>query len=887
MRHSEKTLEMLKQIFLAIAVLAGSISYAQMPTMQGGAPRGRAGGANMNMGRFYGRIIDAASNKGIEAASVQLVTTKLDTVSKQRKDTVVAGMFTDKRGEFTFEGLNVMAQYRMRITAIGFKDIEEKVAFNIKMGGGDMQAALNAIDKDLGNFKMETDPKLLEGVTVTAAKPLMSMGIDRKVFNVDKNLVSTGGTAEDVMRNIPSISVDIDGNVTLRNSAPQIFVDGRPTTLTLDQIPADAIESVELITNPSAKFDASGGTAGILNIVLKKNRKAGYNGSIRAGIDSRWKPNIGGDLNVKQGKVNMFVSGMYRTRKSISEGNTNRTTFLKDPTTRLNQDDYSVNTGSFMFGRAGFDYFMNNRNTIGVAVNAVRGQFKFDNESAIRTDSLFDSGIQSAFSERLSDGDREFRNFGSQIYYKRLFTKPGRELTADLNLSRNSNLNNTNIKNILLSGDNGSETRRYGQLNTGDGTGSNLTFQTDFVNPLNENSKLETGFRLNANTRENINEISVISGNGQPVLVPSLSSNFEYTEKVYAGYVTYTSKWKKLGYQVGLRAESSEYDGEVLTTTAPPNSKDTLLNAGNSFPISFFPSAFLTYQLSDNDELALNITRRINRPNFFQLFPFTDYSDTLNLTRGNPNLKPEFTASAEMSYQKKYGQANSFIASVYYKHTNNLITRNQVRDVNPYTKEEEIVISYINADNSYISGLELIGRNKITKWWELISNFNLYQSKINAGQPGIPDQEAITSYFIKLNNNIKLGKKLTLQLSGDYTSKTILPPGGGGGGGMWGATQTTAQGYIRPKYEIEAALRLDFLKENRANLTLAISDIFRTDVNDVYSSAPGFEQNTWRLRDPQVARLNFSYRFGKFDTSLFKRKNMRPSGDNQNMGDQF
>ncbi|MCG7858159.1 TonB-dependent receptor family protein [Flavihumibacter sediminis] len=878
---------MLKQIFLAIAVLAGSISYAQMPTMQGGAPRGRAGGANMNMGRFYGRIIDAASNKGIEAASVQLVTTKLDTVSKQRKDTVVAGMFTDKRGEFTFEGLNVMAQYRMRITAIGFKDIEEKVAFNIKMGGGDMQAALNAIDKDLGNFKMETDPKLLEGVTVTAAKPLMSMGIDRKVFNVDKNLVSTGGTAEDVMRNIPSISVDIDGNVTLRNSAPQIFVDGRPTTLTLDQIPADAIESVELITNPSAKFDASGGTAGILNIVLKKNRKAGYNGSIRAGIDSRWKPNIGGDHNVKQGKVNMFVSGMYRTRKSISEGNTNRTTFLKDPTTRLNQDDYSVNTGSFMFGRAGFDYFMNNRNTIGVAVNAVRGQFKFDNESAIRTDSLFDSGIQSAFSERLSDGDREFRNFGSQIYYKRLFTKPGRELTADLNLSRNSNLNNTNIKNILLSGDNGSETRRYGQLNTGDGTGSNLTFQTDFVNPLNENSKLETGFRLNANTRENINEISVISGNGQPVLVPSLSSNFEYTEKVYAGYVTYTSKWKKLGYQVGLRAESSEYDGEVLTTTAPPNSKDTLLNAGNSFPISFFPSAFLTYQLSDNDELALNITRRINRPNFFQLFPFTDYSDTLNLTRGNPNLKPEFTASAEMSYQKKYGQANSFIASVYYKHTNNLITRNQVRDVNPYTKEEEIVISYINADNSYISGLELIGRNKITMWWELISNFNLYQSKINAGQPGIPDQEAITSYFIKLNNNIKLGKKLTLQLSGDYTSKTILPPGGGGGGGMWGAPQTTAQGYIRPKYEIEAALRLDFLKENRANLTLAISDIFRTDVNDVYSSAPGFEQNTWRLRDPQVARLNFSYRFGKFDTSLFKRKNMRPSGDNQNMGDQF
>ncbi len=874
---------MIRKTLFVLALLAGTLTYAH-PPMQGGGNRG-AGGRQMNVGRMYGRIIDAASNKGIEAASVQLIGSKMDPATKQRKDTMVTGMLTDRRGEFTFEGLNVMMPYRLRISAIGFKQVEEKVGFNIKMGG-DMQAAMNAVDKDLGNFKLEADPKMLEGVTVTAAKPLMSMGIDRKVFNVDKNLVSTGGTAEDIMRNIPSISVDIDGNVTLRNAAPQIFVDGRPTTLTLDQIPADAIESVELITNPSAKFDASGGTAGILNIVLKKNRKAGYNGSIRAGIDSRWKPNIGGDINVKQGKVNMFLSGMYRTRKSISEGYTNRTTFIKVPITRLNQDDDGTNQGSFMFGRAGLDYFMNNRNTLGFAVNAVRGKFDFENSSAIQTDSLFDDGPRSSFSSRLSDGGREFRNVGTQLYYKHLFTKPGREFTADINMNRNNSFGSTDITNLVLTAPGGSVKNRYGQLNDGDGGGTNVTFQSDFINPLTENSKLETGIRIMSNARDNENLISVVNANGQATLVPELSSNFDYTERVYAGYLTYTSKWKKLGYQLGLRAESSEYEGEVLTTTAPPNSKDTMLRAGNSFPISLFPSAFLTYQLSENDELGFNITRRINRPNFFQLFPFTDYSDTLNLTRGNPNLKPEFTASAELSYQKKYGQANNFIASVYYKRTTNLITRNQVRDINPFSGQEEIVISYINADNSFISGLELIGRNKLTKWWELVTNFNLYRSKINAKQPGIPDQDAITSYFIKINNNFKLGKKLTLQLFGDYTSKTILPPGGGGGGGMmWGAPQTTAQGYIRAKYEIEAALRYDFLKENRANLTLAISDIFRTDVSDVYSSAPGFEQNTWRLRDPQVVRLNFSYRFGKFDTSLFKRKNMRQGGDMQNMGE--
>lgn len=874
---------MIKQVLAALFLLAGIGAFAQLPT-GAGSPGGRpgAGASNMNIGRFYGRIIDAASNKGVDAASVQLIQNKFDAATKKRIDTIIAGMLTNRRGEFSFESLPVAASYKLVITAIGFKTIEQKVGFELNMAGGDMQKALAGVDKDLGNIKLEADPKMLESVTVTASKPLVSMGIDRKIFNVDKNLASTGNTAEDIMRSIPSLQVDIDGSVTLRNAAPQIFVDGRPTTLTLDQIPADAIESVELITNPSAKFDASGGTAGILNIILKKNRKAGYNGSIRAGIDSRWQPNGGADINVKQGKVNMFAGANIRTRKSISEGNTSRTTYIKDPVTDLNQDDYSLNKGNFMFGRAGMDYFMNNRNTVGFSVNAVRGNFNFDNSSNIQTDSLFPTDTKSTFSRRMSEGERSFRNFGSSVYYKRLFTKPGRELTADLNFNRSKNNNETTIANDILTGPNGSVANTFGQLNTGNGTSSNFTFQTDFVNPLTGTAKLETGVRVNIRGQESVNNISQIDGNGNIFFIPSLSSQFDYTDRVYAGYATYTNKWKKLGYQLGLRAESSAYDGEMLTTTPPPNGKDTMMGYGNSFPLSLFPSAFLTYQLTDNDELGLNITRRINRPNFFQLFPFTDYSDTLNLTRGNPNLRPEFTASFEMSYQKKYGNANSFIASIYYKHTTNLITRNQVESINPYNGNEELIISYINADNSRIGGLELIGRNKLTKWWELISNFNLYQSKINANQPGIPNQDAITSYFFKLNNNIKLAKQLTLQLSGSYTSKTILPPGGGGGGGfMFGGPQTTAQGYIRPRYEVEAALRYEFMKERRANLTLAINDIFRTNIYDQYSASPGFEQNTWRLRDPQIVRLNFSWRFGKFDTSLFKRKNLK--GDMQNM----
>ncbi|MBD0294814.1 MAG: TonB-dependent receptor, partial [Flavisolibacter sp.] len=283
----------------------------------------RNGGQQMT-GRFYGRVVDA-NRKGVEAASVVLVQERMDTVSNQRKEVVAGGMLTPANGEFSIENVPAFGRYKLRITGIGFKPYEQNVNFDrpATPAGSDMSTALGALDKDLGNIKLEIDENVLSSVTVTASsKPLLQMGIDRKVFNVDKNIVSAGGNAIDVMKNVPSVNVDIDGNVTLRNNAPQIFVDGRPTNLTLEQIPADAIESVEIITNPSAKFDASGGTAGILNIVLKKNKRVGYAGNVRVNMDSRGRIGGGTDLNVRQNKVNVFVSGNVNQRKSLSWGTT-------------------------------------------------------------------------------------------------------------------------------------------------------------------------------------------------------------------------------------------------------------------------------------------------------------------------------------------------------------------------------------------------------------------------------------------------------------------------------------------------------------------------------------------------------------------------------------
>src|SRR6476661_1196617 len=361
---------MRKFFVLFLLVCISAHSFSQMP---GGQMRGNG---QAPAGRFYGKVVDAA-NKGLEAVSVTLVTTKIDSATKKPKENIIGGMLTSAVGDFSIENVPAFGKYKLKITGIGFKELDMPVAFempNRNSMGNDPSAMLGALDKDLGNIKMQIDENVLGSVTVTAAKPMLQMGIDRKIFNVDKNLTSAGGTAVDVMKNVPSVNVDIDGNVTLRNNAPQIFVDGRPTNLTLEQIPADAIESVEIITNPSAKFDASGGTAGILNIVLKKNKRVGYSGNIRFNVDSRGKVGGGGDINIRQNKVNFFASGMYNQRKSISKGLTERTTYGRfDTTYRSIQNDKTIMNGAFGFGRAGFDYFIDNRNTVTISGSMARG----------------------------------------------------------------------------------------------------------------------------------------------------------------------------------------------------------------------------------------------------------------------------------------------------------------------------------------------------------------------------------------------------------------------------------------------------------------------------------------------------------------------------------
>lgn len=824
----------------------------------------------MSNGRFYGRIIDEKTDKGIDAASVQLIGSKFDSVNKTRRDTIISGMLTRKSGDFSLENLPVMGKYRLSVSAIGYKAVEQPVAFNLSGGGQDMMAAL---DRDLGNIKLAIDTQMLASVTVSADKPMMQMGIDRKIFNVDKNINSAGGTAVDIMRNIPGLNVDIEGNVTLRNSAPQIFVDGRPTTLSLDQIPSDAIESVEMITNPSAKFDASGGQSGILNIVLKKARKVGYNGGVRAGVDSRGRFNGGGDFNIRQGKVNVFANAFYNQRKSKAWGETDRLNITDDPLTSTFQSNKSVFKGTFAFARFGIDYFVNNRNTFTISQNIMGGKFNMNNQNDLIYRTVNSPDIETQY--RNSLGQHKFNNYATSIGYKHLFPQTGRELTADVNYnySPSSGYQNISIRSFDDEEQVIPKTPEQLQNITTGGNNKFIVVQTDYIHPLNANMKWEGGLRSQTRRYES-HQFNFYNGVPQTLL----NNEFSYSDHVYAAYGIFSHKIKEsFSYQFGLRLESSSYNGEQIGKQSYKN----------DFPISLFPSIFLTKNIGDKQDIQINYSRKINRPNFFQLMPNTDFSDTLNLSTGNPDLKPEFTNSLELSYQKTYGERNNtFLVTVFGKHTNNLIARYQsLKDIGDTTA---LVSTYINANNAYATGIEFIFRNNLTKWWELNFNTNIYYSKINGSNVVADLENERTSSFSKLNNTFKLTKTLSIQLSGEYQSKSALPVstsnsggGGGRGGGGWGGgPPSSTQGYIDANYGVDIGIRKEFkIGKNQATLSLNMNDVFRTRRYFVHSESLVFTQDEWRRRDPQVARLNFSYRFGKFDVNLFKRKNTRSETD--------
>jgi hypothetical protein len=807
-------------------------AFAQMPNMG-------AGGKMPSIGRIYGKLIDSKTKEPVEFASVALFTFG--------KDSAIAGVLTKSNGDFSLDNLPV-GGFKLKIQFLGYKTIEQKLFINFAK-----------LEQDLGDIKLDPDETLLQEATVTAEKSTVSLSIDKRVYNVDKDLSLRGGTALDAMKNVPGVSVDADGNTTLRNSSPQIYIDGRPTTLTLQQIPADQIDRIEVITNPSVKFEAAA-FGGILNIVMKKNTKPGYNGMVMGGAGNIDRYNGMLNLNIKENPWNFSVMYNYNTSTNLTNGYTDRTNIYNGAVLNYyNQANKTHNQNTFQMGRLGIDYNINNRNSLSFAQMAMKGEFKTNDfqqyELLDPNQSLLSNGTQ------LNESNAGFSNLNSQLTYRRTYPKPGKELTVDGSFNYSNSKNNYlyTITDHPLMLPALPENRSY-QRNDGASGGNMYTFQLDYVNPLTDTSKLEWGLRSNIKQSTSSNSTFVNNATTNYVYARDtfLSNNYAIDDIVNAAYINYSNKFKGIGYQAGLRFEESYYAGKILDKNTSfsynyPSKPDNILK-------SLFPGIYFSKKFKNSQEIQFNVSRKIERPNFFQLMPFIMFADKQNYRIGNPQLTPEFRNIAEANYNKIFSKG-SFLTSLYFRYIETPITNVAY----PSAKDSMVLVNtFVNGKNSFNYGWENNLKYTPFKNFDVTLNLNvLYIILKSTSQFGNSTTEGLT-WTSKGTFSYKLPKDFTVQLNGNYEAPRVV-----------------INGHTKPMYFLDFSVNK--MIKRKLIITANVSDIFNTKRMGTIYETPTYNQSLMRRREARFFKINITYMFGKMDSSIFKKRkgNQMGGGGNQ------
>ncbi|MGZ6539898.1 MAG: outer membrane beta-barrel protein, partial [Bacteroidia bacterium] len=711
--------------------------------------------------------------------------------------------------------------FNFKISFIGFKTYQQVITITPQNE-----------EQDLGNIKIEAEEAVLKTVEVTGEKSASEMSIDRKVFNVDKDLTVKGGTAMDVMKNIPSVTLDESGNAQLRQNAATIYIDGRPTTLTLDQIPADQIERVEVITNPSAKFEASA-TGGIINIVMKSNNKPGYNGIVSGGIGTNEHYNAMAVLNFKQKPFGFQIVYNYNSFQNPVTGYTHRTDLSNNVATDYyNANDKSTFKNAMQVGTVNFDYFLNNRNTLSLSGNMVMGDFiNHDNQTFSSLDAS-DAYLYNG--NRTTNTKTHFENYTGKIHYRKTFPKKGKELTADFNYNT-TNLNSpstytTNIyaaNTTTLLPDNPAL-----QNNMGHNVNQVYTFQADYVNPINDSTKFECGVRSNYKPSTQYLDVSTFDyPSGQYVADPYLTSHYKIEDLVNAAYVNYTTRVKKINFALGLRFEDSYYKG-ILTNKNDSSFLYSYPSGINNLLNSLFPSIFITRKLTDKKEIQFNVSRKINRPNYRQLMPFIMASDPKNYSIGNPNLTPEFITMGELNYNQVLNKG-TMLLTLFFRNTQNPLT-NYI-----YTSPSDssiLINTTINGKQSNAFGMDNTFKYTLFKGFEATLNMNLIYTFINASYNNVNVSNQGFNYTGKLNMTYRLPKSFSIQLSGSYESPKVIP-----------------QGTAKEVYFADCGISKDIKKF--ITLTASVSDIFDTKGRGTYYVTDQYTQNGWNRRESRYVKF--------------------------------
>ncbi|WP_374166156.1 TonB-dependent receptor domain-containing protein [Arcticibacter sp. MXS-1] len=766
------------------------------------------------LGQVVGKVTDQQAT-AIEYATVTLLSAKDSSLVK----TVV----TDEKGAYTFNAIS-QGRYLIAVSSVGYKRFKS-TPFELKSAAQQFHVE---------PVKLIAESKNLKEVSVTAQKPFIERKADKLIVNVENSSVAVGSTALEVLQKAPGVSVDKDDNIALKGrQGVLIMVDGKQTYMSnadlanlLRNMQSNEIESIEIINNPSAKYEAAG-KSGIINIKLKKNKNYGTNGTFTAGAGygKNYKSNAGLTLNNRSKKINLFGNYNYSNNKRFQDMQIDRISAGSRGDTYFYQEGGSNRKNANNNFKAGVDYFINKNNTLGALVTGYinNGGELYSNNTIIGAAwGSKDSSVVSA-----NDGDYKYRNLSYNLNFKSVLDTSGQELTVDLDYSNYYGNDKTLYDNTYYYTGAPNLTTPELLRNRTPSRIHVYALKADYSYPLKKGMKIETGIKSSFVKTDNDFQFNRFR-NDLWQNDPTRSNHFIYDENIHAAYINYRLEMKKTTIQAGLRGEQTSSRGNLVTTDSVV--KRTYFN--------LFPSAVISRELSKNHDIGLSYSRRINRPSYDALNPFEYYLDKYTYNQGNPFLNPEYTDAFELSYTFK----KAYTLSLGYNITSDVIAEVLL----PNAQKQALYQTNKNLAKQTGYNATLSAPFSFSKWWSSNTNINVFYLGFNS--PDLNGQKldnGKTVFQFYSGHNFKAGKTTSLEVSGDYQSALI-----------YGTFR------ISPQYGIDAGINQS-LNNKKVNLKLAVNDIFNTRKQTVTSAYPGLNYSLHQKNETQVVRLSLSYRFGR------------------------
>ena len=773
--------------------------------------------------KVSGKVLDKITSQPLEYTTITFV--------EVGNPSAVSGGITDAKGEFNFDVKTGV--YNIKIEFISFKPVEIK-----------NRTIKNAVN--LGTFSLVEDATMLEAVEIRKEESTVEIKLDKKVYNVGQDMMVKGGTVSDVLDNVPSVSVDVEGNVSLRgNDNVRILIDGKPSGLgginiaeALKLIPAETIDKVEVITNPSARYDAEGG-GGIINIVLKKGKNLGINGTVTAITGNPDNFGINGTINLRTKNFNIFTTQGYSytngpgnsmTDTEYLDANRNITSYLDE---RRNNERLRKGYN----GNIGMEWYV-------TPTASWTNTFAYRKNDGENPDNVFQYFYNqnrnlNKITNRVNDETSDDKDYDFSSNFIKKFKTDGHQLSIDGSYS----ISNDNDQSLISISENDLDTNTF--FNDQQRTGSiqkqkRVLLQADYILPLGEKNRFEAGYR--GNLTDLTTDYSVENlDNAIWINDATFTNALQYKEKVNALYTQFGSKVNKFSYLLGLRFEDSNIEINQFTQAIFDTKKYN----------NFFPSAFLTYELGDFENVSLSYSKRISRPRSRFINPFSSLSSNINLFRGNPDLDPSLTDSYDLGYLKKWNKF-TFNTSMYFNRTKDAVQF--VRNTEIIDNTSVLVTSPVNVGSEDRYGFEFTLTYNAYKWWRLNGNFNFFRNQtkgdytftdLTGASQNIDFSNTALSWFARVTSKVSLPYGIDWQTNGTYS-----------------APQTNAQGKSRGIASMNLAFSKDVMKD-KGTITLNVSDVFNSRKRITETELPfqnAYSEFQWRERQ---VNLSFTYRFNR------------------------